>query len=146
MRVKCIHGYFLFFETKVGQVSDFMDMTGLSLLEKDDYYTFEKLEPALEYSLIGKSYLGINATKSFSGSPWKVFEENSFVYNYATDTVVLLNSITQQIKISLSGNRYLSPGLILPGSLTDDGKRVTGYSAWYSRDRGTWLYSEVNYV
>lgn len=146
MRLKCIHGYFIFQETKVGQISDYMSLTGLSIVAKHDYFTFEFLKDAPEYSLTGKSYLGVPAVATYEGNPWEVFEENGFVYNFATGLVVPIASIVQKTVVKLAGNRYVSPGLILPGSLTDEGKRVKGYAAWYSRDRQSWLYTEVDYV
>lgn len=146
MRLRCIHGYFIFQETKVGQIADYMSLTGLSLVSRDDYFTFESLQEAPEYSLAGKSYLGVPAIATYEGNPWEVFEENGLVYNFATDLVVPISTIVQKTIINLAGNRYTSPGLILPGSLTDEGLRVKGYAAWYSRDRQSWLYTEVDYV
>jgi len=146
MNLKVKHGYFMFRETKVGQISDFMSLTGVSLVPKDDYYTFESLLDAPEYSLIGGTVLNAAAIATFEGKPWEVFEENSLVYNFSTDLVVPILTIVQKTTISPAGNRFISPGLILPGSVTDDGSRVKDYAAWFSRDTLRWLYSEVSYV
>lgn len=146
MKLDCIHGYFIFNETKSGQISDFMSLTGLSLVKKDTYYTFEFLQNAKNYSLVGLPYLGVPATATFEGSIGEVFEENGFVYDFTLGLVRPILSIVQKTKISLAGNRYVSNGLILPGSITDGGDRVKGYSAWYSRERQTWNYTVVEYV
>lgn len=146
MRVKCIHGFFIFQETKVGQVSDFMSLTGLSLVPWRDAYTFEDLEEVPDFSLSGKTFLGLSATKNFEGEPWDLFEANGFVYDFGSGSLKQISAITQVTSIQLAGNRYISPGLILPGSLTAEGKRVKDYSAWFSRDTLRWLYSEVTYV
>lgn len=146
MRVKCLHGFFIFEETKVGQVSDFMSLTGLSLVPWRNAYTFEDLQDAPDISLAGAQVLDAVATANFAGEPWEIFEVNELVYDFTRRLVVPIATITQSVVIQLAGNRYLSNGLILPGSLTDDGDRVKDYSAWFSRDTLRWLYSEVEYV
>lgn len=145
MRIKCIHGYFIFSESQAGQVSDFMSLTGLELVSQGDEYTFADLANAPKYSLAGKSYLGIPAIETFEGEPWEIFEANSWVYDFSRGLVVPIASITQTTTLKLAGNRYVSPGLLLPGSITEDG-RVRDYSAWFSLQTGRYLYSEVGYV
>lgn len=146
MKVKCLHGYFIFEETQIGQISDFMSVTELELVPIKNYYTFSALELAPDYSLVGKTLLSTVATETFAGYPWEVFEANGFVYNFNTDLILPILTITNVVKIELAGNRFISPGLIVPGSLTADGERVKNYSAYWSRDTFRWLYSEVEYV
>lgn len=146
MKLDCNHGYFIFNETKSGQISDFMSLTGLSLVKVDNYYTFEFLENAKKYSLAGSPYLGIPAIETFEGNIWDVFEANGFIYDFTLDIVRPILSVVQKTSISLSGNRYAANGLILPGSITDDGSRVKGYSAWYSRELLRFVYTAVYYV
>lgn len=146
MKLDCIHGYFIFNETKSGQISQYMSQTGLSLIGKNGYYTFENLQDAPEYSLVGKTLIDIPAIATFEGKPWEVFEENGFVYDFALGLVRPILSIVQKTVVKQAGGVFWSPGLVLPGSITDDGKRVKGYSAWYSRDRLTWKYTAVYYV
>ena len=146
MRVRCLHGYFIFNEMRQGQISDFMNLTGLSLVSKDNYYTFEGLEDAPEYSLVGKTLLNLPAIALFEGKPWEVFEANEMVFDFTTGLLVPITSIVRIIEIKQAGNMFVTNGLIQPGSLTADGKRVKDYAAWFSRDRLTWHYSEVAYV
>lgn len=146
MRVKCLHGFFIFQETAVGQISDFMALTGVSLTPWRDFYTFEDIELAPNYSLKGKALLDTTATVTFEGEPWDVFEANGLVYNFVSGLIVPIASISQVTEVLAAGNRLISPGLILPGSLTDDGDRVKAYSAWYSRTTQRWNYSEVEFV
>lgn len=146
LKVDCLHGFFIFRETKVGQISDFMSLTGLKLVKWRDAYTFEGLEDAPGFSIVGKPVLGIPATATFEGEPWEVFEENELVFDFGKGIVSPIMAIAQTVKINLAGNRFVSSGLILPGSLTVDGKRVKDYSAWFSRDSLRWLYSAVDYV
>lgn len=146
LKLKCIHGFFIFEETNVGQISDFMSLYQIPLVPYDDSFTFEALEDAPDYSIKGLDLLGLPAVKTFEGKPWEVFEANGFVYDFTRGLMTPITSITTIVNIELAGNRYISPGLILPGSLTDAGKRVTDYSAWYLPSRGRWLYSEVTIV
>ncbi len=146
MNIICRHGYFIFRETRVGQLADFNRRFGFSLVPVGNYYTFEALEDAPRHSLQGKTLLGVPAIKNFEGEPWEVFEANGLVYDFSKGLVLPIASVIQLTTVSLAGNRFVSPGLILPGSLTDEGQRVKDYSAWYSRDTLRFLYSEVGYV
>lgn len=146
MRVRCLHGYFIFDEMRQGQISDFMQYSDLILAPKDNYYTFEELVDVPEYSLIGKNLLNLPATALFEGKPWEVFEANEFVFDFTIGLLVPITSIARIIEIKQAGNMFVTNGLIQPGSLTADGKRVKDYAAWFSRDRLTWHYSEVAYV
>lgn len=141
-----MHGFFIFSETTVGQISDFMSLTQIELVPFGKAFTFKALEAAPSFSLAGGDLLGTPATKTFEGEPWEVFEANGVVYDFTKGLMVPITSVVNTVKIELAGNRYLSAGLILPGSLTDEGDRVRDYSAWYLPSRGRWLYSEVGYV
>ncbi len=85
-------------------------------------------------------------SQTFAGPPWEVFRQNAVVYNFNTGLLVPLASITQLLDIDAAGNYFLSPGLILPGSLMDGGSRVTDYAAWFSTDTMKFKYSEVTSV
>ncbi len=146
MRIKCLHGYFIFKETRVGQISDFIRYSGLSLVPKLDYFTFETLEPCPEYTLSCKDFLGAAATKTVEGKPWELFKENGVVYDFTKDILVPILSVAKVTEIRPAGEKLLSPGLILPGSVTVDGDRVMNYSAWFSMTRLSFQYSEVTYV
>lgn len=146
MKIKCLHGYFIFQETRLGQVSDFMARFGFDLVSVGSYYTFDFLAEAPKYSIKGKSYLGFTSIKNFEGEPWEVFEQNGIVFDFSRDIIMPIASVVQPTSLSLAGNKFISPGLILPGSTTAGGQRVKDYSAWYSRDTTRFLYSEVGYV
>jgi hypothetical protein len=150
MLVKCIHGYFQFFETAPGELSKFSDRF-VSRLELDlevaiDHVTFASLKDAPNYSIKNSKYLEATALKTFEGKPWEVMKENGLVYNFQTDEVVPITSITQRVQLDQASSYFLASGLILPGSLTDQGKRVTDYSAWYLFESAMFKYSEVTLV
>lgn len=146
MRIDCLHGYFLFNEQKAGEVSDFVSLFGFDLVQKDGYFTFSSLEDAPDFSLPESTFLGAATTELFEGKPWEVMRENELVYNFATDQVVSRDTISNTVKLSQSGKFYVSSGLIVPGSLTAEGLRVTDYAAWFSKELMTFRYSGVTLV
>ena len=146
MQVKCVHGYFMITESAPGQVSKFMSLfPGFSLVSKGEYFTFKTLSPAPTYSIAGLKYLGALSTETVEGKPWEVMRSNNLIFNFETDSVVPIATITRRLDVKLGSNYFLSPGLILPGSLTDRGDRVKNYSAWYLFDTGKFKYSEVSF-
>ena len=146
MKARCLHGYFLFEETKPGQISDFASRFGVSIVPRGTYFTFEALADAPRYSIQGAPLLNLTATKTYEGEPWEVFEANGFVFDFDSNLLKPLLSVTQLVQIKTVGNKFISSGLILPGSLTDEGQRVKDYAAHYSKETLRWLYSEVSYV
>jgi hypothetical protein len=54
---------------------------------------------------------------------------NQLIYNFETGLVQSLLAVTQLTPLRSTGRYFLANGLILPGSLTDEGSRVTDYSA-----------------
>jgi hypothetical protein len=144
MRIRCVHGYYFFEESSVGQLSDFMNRYALSIVPNGDHFTFEFLKDAPRYSILGNPYLGAPAIKTFEGEPWEIMRENQLVYNFQTGLMQSLLAVTQVTPLNNAGRYYVSNGLILPGSLTDGGLRVTDYSARYSGLR--FQYSEVTVV
>ena len=141
-----MHGFFIFEDFKTSQISDYMALTGFSIVKKNDYYTFEKLQNAPDYSIIGKPILGAVATKTFEGYPWDVFEKNGLVYDFSTNLVKPILTVVSKTNINVGNGYFVAKGLILPGAINQNGQRVKSFSAFYSRDRQTWLYTEVDYV
>lgn len=147
MRVKCLHGFFFFQETAAGQAGDWSSITGLALAPWRDGFTFEKLAEAPLYTIAGGVLLDTPAIKTFEGEPWEVFEANAVVYDFARGLVVPIAAVTQATTISQAGEYFVSPGLLLPGSVVE-GRKVRDFTGWVSRAKGAtrWLYSEVTYV
>lgn len=145
MRVRCLHGFFLFNEVKVGEIADFSSRTGLALVPRGEAYTFAALGLAPRHSIKGAPFLGITATATIEGEPWEVFKANGFVYDFTTGFVRPIAATAIRTEVKQAGRRFYSPGLLLPGSITDAG-RVQDFDGWFSRERLTWLYSEVSYV
>lgn len=143
MRVRCLHGFFLFQETTAGQVSDFASATGLKLEPFGSDYTFEALALAPSHSIQGKPLLGLPAVATYQGQPWEVFEANQFVFDFDAGIMKPITSVILRTWIRPAGNYFVSPGLIMPGSIADQG-RVKSYDGRWLR--GRWVYSGVEYV
>lgn len=146
MKIDCINGFFIFTELKVGQISDFMKYSGLDLVKLNGFYTFSDLEEIPGFTIAGTPFLNLVSTKTYQGEPWELFDQNGVVYNFLTGLLVPIVSVTQLIKLSVAGNKFITSGLILPGSLTPEGKRIKSYSGYFSRDTLNFNYSEVDYV
>ena len=121
-----------------------MSIFNLPLVRKHDFFTFETLEAAPDYAILGGEFLGAEVIKTFEGQPDEVMRENELVYNFLTDEVVPVSSIVQRVKVAEAASFFLSDGLILPGSVTDGGLRVMDYAAWYDFKSGQFKYSEIN--
>lgn len=145
LRINCLHGYFIFEEQRSGEVSDFISLYGLDIVRKGNQFIFGDLEDAQDFSIKGKAYLDSIATKTFEGEPWEVFEENNLIYNFDKGLVVPISTVTNVATLSNAGNFFVADGLIMPGSITDDG-RVTDYAAWFTTDTMKFKYSAVEYV
>jgi hypothetical protein len=65
MRVLCRYGHFAFYPKDEKEISLFNQLFDQVLLRQDDFYTFEFLKDAPEYSLLGKPYLGLPASVLF---------------------------------------------------------------------------------
>jgi hypothetical protein len=127
----------------VGEISDFISLFGFDLVSEKDYYTFSTLQDAPRYSIAGGLYLGAPAIVTYEGEPWEVMEANSLVYDYDEDKVISILTVTDILKLKETNRYFIADGMILPGSLTEDGSRVTDYSAFY--DSNKFEYSEVTF-
>ncbi len=144
MRIDCLHGYFKFTETRSGQLQQFANYFRFDLTRSGDHFTFLDLFDAPKHSIAGGTFLGIPTTATFEGQPWEVMRENGLVYNFITGKIVPIASIVQTAKLDQAATYLVSSGMILPGSITDDG-RVTDYSAHYDAAMSVFRYSEVEY-
>lgn len=141
MRIDCLHGYYKFSETDPGQLSKFASLFGLELERSGDHFTFADLVDAPTHSLTGGTFLGAPTLFAMEGPPWEVMRKNKLVYDFAKGLVVPSLAILTVCEFVQAGFTFVSNGMILAGSVTEDGSRVTDYSAFY--DRGLFRYSEM---
>lgn len=144
MKIRCIHGYFIIEEDSTGEVARFMSLyNGIEIVSKGQYFTFSPLLEAFELSIKGTSYVGATSTKTFSGKPWEVMKANGLVYNFNTGKMVLLESITDRAMINRASDYFWTEGLLLPGSLNEQGLRVLDYVAGYDFRGNKFKLAEV---
>jgi hypothetical protein len=146
MKIKCQHGFFLFEERSPGDVSQFISLFGFDIVPYKEKFTFDFLSTAKDYSILGNTYLGALATKTFEGEPYEIMAENDLIYDFNKNLVVNIFTVSQQIRLLKSGSLFISDGLLLPGSFNETGKRVIDFSGWFSFDNFKFKYSEVTLV
>ncbi len=143
MRIECIHGYFKLYERDPGDFSRFMSTFDVEISRSDDHFTFDGLLDAPDYSLPGGTFLDAPTTEVFEGNPWDVMRANELVYDFITGLVVPIATVTKRAALTSSGKFFMANGMLMPGSIRDDGSRVTDYSAHFSFYMLTFQYSEV---
>ncbi len=141
MIIECLHGYYKFSETKPGQLSEFANLYGLELERNGDHFTFSDLVDAPNYSLTGGLFLGAPCIFTVEGPPWEVMRKNKLVYDFQKGLVVPILAVTTVCDFVQAGFTFVSNGMILGGSITEDGSRVTDYAAFF--DQSKFKYSEV---
>ncbi len=120
-----------------------MNLFGLELVAFRDFMTFAPIATAESYSLKGKSYLGSTALKTYEGEPWEIMRANTMIYDFNKGVTKQISTVSEKLFLQSASQFYISNGLIVPGSLRDDGKRVTDYSARFLWDSNSFRYSEV---
>ncbi len=144
LKIKCAHGFFLIDETAPGEIARFADLySGLELVPFGSSFTFADLLDVPEYTIKGGELFDLVATATIADQPGELFRANKIVYDFNAGLFKPIASITTRVSIEQGPLYYLSPGLILPGSLTDRGERVTDYAAWYLFGEGQFKYSSI---
>lgn len=146
MKINCLHGYFQFTDQKVGEISDFASLYRLDLVARDNYFTFSQLKAAPNYSVAGGLFLGALCKVTFQGNAWDVMRANGLVYNFILQKVVPIETVLSRPYIIKAANYFISDGLILPGSVKDDGTRVTDYAAGYLFSSMKFRYTDITCV
>ncbi len=143
LKIECLHGFYKFHEDYAGEASQFMTLYGFDLAMEQDYFTFSYMKSAPRYAISGGTYLGADAVKTIEGNPWDIMRANDLVYDFTVDAVVPISTIVKNVQIAESSYYYVALGLILPGSVTEDGTRVKEYSAHYIWESAKFRYSGV---
>ncbi len=145
MKITCLNGYFNFRETSLGEIAEFNSIFSSTLTAKDDYYTFNFLKDAPEYAIAGSKYLNLVATKTYSAKPWEIMRENKFVYDFNLKALTVSSLVAKKVLLTRLRDRYSASGLIQPGSVTSDWKRISGYQGTVNLENLNFSYSEIFY-
>jgi hypothetical protein len=146
MKITCLHGYFIIREDYSGEVARFNSLYGMDLTAKDDYYTFTPIKEAPTYSIFGKAYLNLLAIKTYEGNPWEVFEQNLFIYDPTLKIIKPISLVTSIVELTRNKSTYSTKGLILPGSISTEGNKITGYQCQFYFDTLEFIYTEFFYA
>jgi putative methionine-R-sulfoxide reductase with GAF domain len=131
MRVLCRHGHFAFYPRNASDIAQFANYFDITLKRERDYYTFEGLYGADDYSLTLSPYLNMPALVTYEGEPWEVMRENMFVYHLGLDIVVPRMLITTTVEVPLVGFYFTAQGSLLqPGSWTSNGQIMSYVLQW----------------
>lgn len=84
--------------------------------------------------------MGVVASATFSGAPWDVFRANGLVYDFVAGKVKKLSEIDFKLVLFDAGEYYTSSGLIMAGSSSKNGQRVTDYLG-----KRIWSSEKFNY-
>jgi len=146
MRILCQHGFHKFIPRQPGDLSVFASVYGLTLVRKEDYYTFERLADLEKYSLEGLAYSNLVANSNYEGQPWEVMKENGFVYNILTGLLVLKSTIKIQIDPPVLKRYLLSETpLIQAGSKNKFSQTVLSYDGEFLFDTMQFRLNGVEY-
>lgn len=145
LKINCLHGFFIFEESEPGQISRFTTLFGLSFARWREAFTFENLENAPTFAISGQKYLNAAVDLTFAGEPWDIMKANGLVYNFGTGELIKKSEVKTLINLEQSGAYWLSSGLILPGSLLKDGRKIHSYNAHFSFNTLRFRYSGVDY-
>lgn len=146
MFISCLNGYFVCKEESPGEIAKFNSFYNQNLASKDDYYTFQPLVSAPDYSVAGLPYLNLTALETFEGKPWQVMLMNTFVYDFSLKALRPIASITNRVEITKGYSYSLSSGLILPGSYYKTFGQVLSYQCQLDFGMLEYRYSEIQYV
>lgn len=146
MKISCVDGYFIVKQDEPDEIARFNTLFQQDLLSHEDYFTFELLKSSPNYSVVGKPYLGVPATKTYSGLPWQVMKENGFTYDFILKKVVPISTVTYLVNKTKALGYEFSNGLFVAGSRTRNGQfLITGYNCTFDLSDFTYRYTEIFY-
>lgn len=135
MRVLCRHGHFAFYPKRLSDITRFTSFFKEDLVRVDDYYTFENLAEAENYSILGKPYVNLPALTTYEGKPWEVMRENGFVYHVASGLLVPKLSILIPVNPPQAGYYFLAQTpIIQPGSRNLSLQQILSYDGEFHQD------------
>lgn len=132
MKIICRHGHIAFYPSSKTELVNFKRLFKLLLVAERDYFTFETLVGAPNWSQTGRPYGGIVGTPAvvtFAGDhPWEVMEANGFVFSLTTRLLVPYTTIVETISLKQTQDCLISSRIIpQPGSVMNGGNVLLGY-------------------
>ncbi len=134
MKISCEHGYYSFWPQKEEDLFLFTNYLGITLVKKDDYYTYPLLADLPNYVILPSLYGLFPSDKTFEGTPKEIMKELGLVYNIATGTLVKKEAITiSGDLIKLARNWMSERSMIQSGMILGSG-RLLSYDGVFNFD------------
>lgn len=134
MRISCEHGYYSFWPDREEDLFLFTNYLGITLVKKDNYYTYPILADLPNYTIIPKIFGLFPSDKTFEGTPKEIMKELGLVYNLSTGTLVKKEAIVLSGKlIPLARNWMSERSMIQAGMILGSG-RILSYDGIFNFD------------
>lgn len=128
MRIRCINGFYKFYPENALDLTRFKVLTGYTLVEYFDAYTFQELADFVNYTIEG------NFEKTICFNVGEVFRQNKLSYNLTTKKIVSRETIFQNLSLyKRYKNVYQCEGI--PQAYGKLGSEVlTSFSGFFDED------------
>ena len=128
MKIRCINGFYKFYPENALDLTRFKVLTGYTLVEYLDGYTFQELADFANYTIEG------DYEKTICFNAPEVFRQNKLCFNLTTQTIVSREKVSQNLTLyKRYKNVYQCVGLPQAyGKLGDD--VLTSFSGFFDDD------------
>lgn len=130
MRVLCRHGHIVFYPRNAAEIGRFAKYFNVNLARERDYFTFEGLIGAPNYSIELMPFLDLPANTTYAGEPWDVMRENGFVFDIRNGLLIPKETVNEIVDLPLVGYFFRAGvPLLQPGSRnSSSGQQILSYS------------------
>lgn len=146
MKIFNRHGFITFEETRLGEIAQFSHTFGFDIVPFEGSFTLSPLTQVPKYFIKGGLFFGNTLIKTIEGHQSEIMRENKITYDFSTGLFKNINSVSNVVKLNQGLDYFFANGLILPGSLTDKGKRITDYAAWYLFGENNFKYTSIEVI
>ena len=146
MKIVCEHGFYKFYPSSRSEVYDWNTLfPDNKIFHERDYYTFEALLEAPDYSIAGLPFMGIVALATVEGRIEDIFRENGFCYDFLIDGVsLILSKAIPALGITFSRDCGVASFLLQAGAVVKL-RPTTGFVCFWNFDNRQFYHSEFFY-
>ncbi len=147
MKVKCDHGFYMFYPEEQSELYMLKLVHGFELVPFLDGFTFAKIAALKPFSLAGQDYGGQAAKSNVCAAYGDIFRANGFVYNIG------IAALTDKAKITAREKLYQRPGdnftsLSLPqaGAFISNTERLLSFEGFFYFDFKKFGMTRIEYA
>lgn len=150
MKIICINGFYKFYPENIGDVKRFQIKYGVSLVQCENYFTFETLAKLPNYSFIGHPYSGsIVGLANYAGNRQEVMTANGLSWRLDLKRLILTSSYSGFKKMNYDTGNFIIMTDLPQAYFYDKAGLITGFTAFldlnFMRYRiEKFYYAEVN--